>query len=368
MKSIGRIPLTWLAVVLVHNEKSSLVTACLDSMRVSVDNFKQKYPDAQIAIRVVDDSKPEYLAEWQEFAEAKQVELIYCAGNISEKRNAGWLQSDAEIIIYTDADCVVHPDWVEAHASIYAAQPNTPGVAGITIHHYEGSQAYTAAHHAGLLDGSRFPTFTPYTPWAPCCNISVRSSVLVQIGGFDTTFSYSGEDVDLGLRIFQKTGKFLACVNAAPVTHDVEAFATGVYRRARKWGEAEALLLIRHPLHHLFAPPRLLFFTIAALLCVMVDLIAHRPNTLLCFIFIYLVSGPWIEGRTRKASWAVTLRTRVVRLLYQWSTVTILFKHRRFDLLATQMIYFDGQYDYEWPALASRLCEFLAFLILISLT
>lgn len=362
-------PKRWLVVILTHNEASALIQTCLQSVRTAADALVLQDPAITVRIRIMDDSRPELLAAWQDAAAGFGIEVVYVKGTISEKRNAGCAGVVADIIAFTDADCEVEREWLVAHAVVYATKPQVPGVVGQTLHQADDTLAYAAARHAGFLIGFQFPEMMQHTLWGPCSNLSLRMDAFSKVGGFNEAFSYASEDVDIGLRICTHTGARLACSTAAPVRHASEPFAQGVTRRAWKWGDGEAILLSHHPERRIFAPPKLWMFLGIVLGWTITDtLICDRPLSLVCFAAVYLIGGPLQEACEAKTNWAVVVQSRIFLILFQLRTSLGLLRTGRLHLLATQMNYGEGQFLHEWSSQVRSLWEFLIFVLLIGVT
>lgn len=366
----SRCPLQhWVVVVLTHNEAPSIIQACLRSVREATDAFLSQSPTATVRIRIVDDSHPSLRATWVDLATSLGMEVMYISGGIASKRNTAVKGVNADAIAFTDADCEVHQEWLITHAAAYAAHPEAPGVVGMTLHQAVGIPVYAAMQHAGFLVGFQFPRLMQETLWGPCSNLSLRIDVFEEVGGFDEVFSYASEDVDIGLRICMYTGRRLICVTSAPVRHAVAPFVRNVYGRVWKWGAGEAILLSRHPSYRVFAPPRVAIYVLVALSWALIDALAYSHLTsLIWFVLIYVICGPIFEARETKSYWAVVIRSRILRVLFQLRTCIDLLGAGHLDLLKTQMNYGEGQFAFEWPAVTRYMWEFLTFVFLAGLT
>ena len=362
-------PKRWVVVILTHNEASALIQACLQSVRAAADALVLQEPTITVRIRIVDDSRPELLAAWQDAAAGFGMEVVRVKGTISQKRNAGGAGVVADIVAFTDADCEVEWEWLIAHAAVYAAKPKVPGVVGRTLHQANDTLAYAAARHAGFLIGFQFPEMMRDTLWGPCSNLSLRMDAFSEVGGFNEAFSYASEDVDIGLRICTHTGDRLACSTAASVRHASEPFARGVTRRAWTWGSGEAILLSHHPERRIFAPPKLWMFLVIALGWTITDtLVCTRLFSLVWFAAVYLIGGPLQEACETNTNWAVVVQSRILQILFQVRTSLELLRQGYPHLLATQMNYGEGQFLHEWSSQTRFLWEFFVFLLLMGVT
>lgn len=358
------IPQRWLVVILTHNEPVSLIKDCLHSVREAANFLMAQHPISTVHIRVVDDSTPQLQCALQEITEGLGIELIRAAGTISQKRNIGCKDLDADIVVFTDADCRVDRGWLAAHASTYGKCPNAPGVAGVTVHQAESAPVYIAARRAGFLIGFQFPELIDSTLWAPCSNLSLRMGVFKEVGGFDEAFAFAAEDVDLGLRVCAVSGQRIACQASAIVYHAPEPFVRGIYRRACVWGKGEALLMTRHPRYLAPSPPKPVLFILLSLGWALTSiLVFQRLVPLIAFLAVFVLGGPLWEALETRSSWSVVVRTRLLQMIFHLGTCMGLLRVKRPGLLSKQMNYGEGQFAYEWPTAVRSIWEFFIFIL-----
>lgn len=149
-------------------------------------------------------------------------------------RNAGARHAQGDVLLFTDADDVVSPDWVAAHADAgheHATGP-TPAMEGA------GTPAW------GSDEFSRTPpTLLQFLPYAPGTNLAVSRGRFESLGGFDELMA-AGEDVDLSWRA-QLGGVSLGFVDGAVVAVDRGRAATGQLHRYRRYGQFDVELYKR---------------------------------------------------------------------------------------------------------------------------
>jgi hypothetical protein len=80
----------------------------------------------------------------------------------------------------------------------------------------------------------------------PGCNMAFYKHALAQIGGFDPLFRKAGDDVDLCWRL-QQAGMKIGFSPAAFVWHYRRSTVSAYLKQQRGYGEAEALLVHKHP-------------------------------------------------------------------------------------------------------------------------
>jgi GT2 family glycosyltransferase len=134
---------------------------------------------------------------------------------LSHARNIGVRETSGDLILFTDDDCVVAPDWVAAHVACYQECPEAMLLYGKVVPPatYTGTEGFV-------------PTFEPTPVRDPArlsggliqgmgANMSCRRTLLERIGPFDEVLGAGGplmsaEDLDLSLRAFSAKQVILA--------------------------------------------------------------------------------------------------------------------------------------------------------------
>ncbi|MDO8125614.1 MAG: glycosyltransferase [Candidatus Brocadiales bacterium] len=131
-------------------------------------------------------------------------------------RNRGWKASKGDIVCFTDSDCIPASNWLSTLLEHYKDSTLVGAVCGsYKIANLESLLAQCIHEeimfrHSNMSNNVRF--FGSY-------NLSIRRSVLEEVGGFDETFlQASGEDNDLSYRI-KKAGYNIIFDNKALVAH-----------------------------------------------------------------------------------------------------------------------------------------------------
>jgi len=127
------------------------------------------------------------------------VNLIASKCNISKGRNLGVKNSQGEIIVFTDADCVVARDWIKNILKYFENDP-TLGVVGgpyLPLDQHSLIAQYSAAYV-----NTYFPSESGIAAHQSIGtgNAAYRRKVIEEAGGFDERLDI-GEDIDLNLRI-----------------------------------------------------------------------------------------------------------------------------------------------------------------------
>lgn len=162
-------------------------------------------------------------------------------------RNAGWQQARAEIIAFTDDDCIPDRHWLrglldgftEAEVVQGRTEPNP------AHRHRLGPFSHTrrVVHEDGFYATS---------------NMAFRREVLEATGGFDEHFYFGGEDTDLGWRAKALGFRVRFCAEAV-VYHDItRSDFPGTLRIQRQWC-GMVRVVDRHPELRKVFPPGILW-------------------------------------------------------------------------------------------------------------
>eukprot|EP00903_Cladosiphon_okamuranus_P003864 g3862.t1 len=163
---------------------------------------------------------------------------------LSSARNHGAANATGDILAYTDDDCEPDEEWLvrlekafENPGVAAAGGPNLPPPATTMVEAVIRSAAGAPSHV--LLDDTT-------AEHLPGCNIAVRKSVFMEIGGFDPDFRTAGDDVDFCWRL-DDAGHSLAFVPGAFVWHWRRPFIRKFLKQQIGYGKAEAILATKHP-------------------------------------------------------------------------------------------------------------------------
>jgi GT2 family glycosyltransferase len=133
-------------------------------------------------------------------------------------RNAGARATDAEVLVFLDADCVPSAGWLDA--LLAAGAPLAAGPVRWRTSERPGAiERFDAAWRTGGA-----PTRTG--------NLAVRRALFERLGGFDPSFPKAGEDVDF----CRRAGVPVTVVPDAVVTHAAERSVKGLLARAFRHG------------------------------------------------------------------------------------------------------------------------------------
>ena len=204
-------PLPTVTLLIAARNEEHRIRKCLDCLRA------QDYDWSRLQLIVVDDRSQdataailrEYAAAWP--GKFDSLSLTETASGFSPKKYAlsrGLALATGEIIVTTDADCIMSPAWISTLISEYGA--DTGMVLGLTTYYpmekpiaIAGVQALDFLSHgvvAAALIGLRFPVH------GNANNMSYRREVYDQSAGFATGI-VSGDD-DFLIQSIHKLGQW----------------------------------------------------------------------------------------------------------------------------------------------------------------
>jgi GT2 family glycosyltransferase len=224
-----------ISVVVASYNGAATLRACLESLT------RLQYPDYE-AILVDDgstDNTPEIAAQFPSIRAVRQQNQ-----GLSAARNAGIRLATGEIVAFTDSDCRVDQDWLYYLVCDLLDGPFV-AVGGHNLLPEEDS-----AVAAAVLVSPGGPTHVMLTDreaeHIPGCNMAFYRWALDEIGGFDPIFHAAGDDVDVCWRL-QQRGYRIGFSPAAFVWHFRRSTVRAYLEQQSGYGEAEALLLRKHP-------------------------------------------------------------------------------------------------------------------------
>lgn len=185
------------AIIPTYNSEDT-IKRCLDSLLNQT--FRDKYE-----IIVVDDASTDNtvgaVASYPVDLFAQEHRGPAAARNLGAK-NAG-----GEIILFTDADCIPEPDWVERMCAPFEDE-QIAGVQG----RYRTRQAGVVARFVQYEIEERYEIMSrrEYIDFVSTYSAAYRKNIFLGEGGFDENFPIaSGEDTDLSYRLASKGHKMV---------------------------------------------------------------------------------------------------------------------------------------------------------------
>jgi len=217
-------------------------TTIADAVRAVVD---QPLPRETFECLVVDDASRDRTAEMARRAGAVVISHSTNRGP-SAARNTGVAAARGAWIAFTDADCVPSRRWLPALLAATETAPRTIlGFAGKTVGLDSKTPAARFMDLIGSLDAENYLRHG-VMPWAPSCNLAIRRSDLLAVGGFDSAF-LNYETPELHLRLGDRFGGTVVCVPTALVMHRHRASWTEFWRQQTSYGRGYAHFLQSYP-------------------------------------------------------------------------------------------------------------------------
>jgi cellulose synthase/poly-beta-1,6-N-acetylglucosamine synthase-like glycosyltransferase len=121
-----------------------------------------------------------------------------------QARRAGFMRATGDLIANVDADTIVTKGWLERVLAEFRAHPRLVALSGPYIY-YDLSKAKRIAVRVFYCMGYVFYILNRFVFRVGSLlqggNFVVRRTALVEIGGYNPTFSFYGEDTDLARRL-----------------------------------------------------------------------------------------------------------------------------------------------------------------------
>jgi cellulose synthase/poly-beta-1,6-N-acetylglucosamine synthase-like glycosyltransferase len=234
-------------VIVPVRDGESTIADCLDAI-VATD-----YPPDRREILVVDNGSSDGTAA---LIQARPVRYLRePKRGVSNARNRGIAESRGEILAFVDADCLVEPHWLTELVRPFE-DPEVGAVGGELRH----APPITAAERqaARLLGNWQRFAFTSNPAYPITANAAYRREVLERIGAFDPHMTRA-QDVELGLRFQERSGRRLAFAENATARHRNRTTQLGFFRQQLGWAYGAGLVGAKfeamggHPVN----PPRI---------------------------------------------------------------------------------------------------------------
>jgi glycosyltransferase involved in cell wall biosynthesis len=222
-----------ISVVIPTFRRPLLLTRCLEGLAA------QRLDPRHFEVVVADDARDDETRRVVErAATAGSVCFRYVAvtgtHGPAAARNVGWKAARADVVAFTDDDCVPEPGWLAAGLSAFG--PDITGVQGRLI---VPRPPVPTDHerNTGRLEEGEFIT----------ANCFYRRAALAAVGGFDERFPEAWrEDSDLFFTLLEQGGRFGRAPDAV-VVHPVRPAGWGSSVRDQRKSMFNALLYKKHP-------------------------------------------------------------------------------------------------------------------------
>ena len=229
------------SIVIPVLDRAEELGRCLASIG-SID-----YPQEKLQVIVVDDgSKDDSAAVARGFGA-----LVVASGGVrsgpAAARNVGAGHALGEILAFIDSDCTASLGWLAELVPLFR-DDKTAAVGGLV----EGMCSACAVDRyeavmSSLSLGSRerFGNSGDDTFYLPSCNLLVRRTVFLSVGGFEKSM-HVGEDVDLTWRL-RDAGWTIAYLPSGSIKHEHRSTLRSFMSRRFDYGTSEGTLQKLHP-------------------------------------------------------------------------------------------------------------------------
>jgi cellulose synthase/poly-beta-1,6-N-acetylglucosamine synthase-like glycosyltransferase len=217
-------------VIVPVRDGEPTIAGCLDAILAT------DFPAAHREILVVDNGSSDGTAT---LIQSRPVRYLRePKRGVSNARNRGIAESTGEILAFVDADCLVEPQWLTELIRPFE-DPQVGSVAGDLQH----VPAKTAAERqaARLLGNWQRFAFNSNPAYPITANAAYRRDVLERIGTFDPHMTRA-QDVELGLRFQERSGRRLAYAEAATARHRNRTTQRGFFRQQLGWAYGAGLV------------------------------------------------------------------------------------------------------------------------------
>lgn len=230
------------SVVIAARNAGLTIGKCLTALQ------GQKYPPYEILV-MDDESSDDTGGIARAFDGVRVIDLKW--GGAARARNVGVRAARGEIVAFTDADCVPHPDWLRELVRCFE-DPDAAGAGGDQV-----SPADETPFGRRVQDFFKTIGFmTDYIPSGassggiretrhnPSCNSAYRKSVFEAVGGFSED-QFPGEDFELDLKL-RRLGHKLVYNPAAVVGHYRPGSLSALASMMRRYGAGERRLVRKY--------------------------------------------------------------------------------------------------------------------------
>ena len=159
-------------------------------------------------------------------------------------RNTGVNKSSGALILFTDADCIPQPDWIEKMIAPFD-DPDIVGVKGA----YRTQQTRLVARFVQAEYEVKYARMAkqPFIDFIDTYSAGFRRTVFQELGGFDERYpGASVEDQEFSFRVAE-AGHKMVFVPDAIVTHRHAETLGHYFRKKMNIGYWKTMVLKRHP-------------------------------------------------------------------------------------------------------------------------
>lgn len=213
--------------------------------------YKQTYPNELSEFLLVDNNSRDrtkiILKEAEQTAISQAINLKYLIEKEIQSsyaaRNLGIRQANHQILVFTDADCRPHPDWLEE-----IVQPFINPEVGIVVGEVVALLGKTLLEKyadRNEIMSQKFLLQHPFFPYGQTANLAIRKEALMKIGLF-RPYLTTGGDADICWRIQKEANWQLVSAPTAIIEHRHRSSFKNFRSQFRRYGSSNRYL---HELH-----------------------------------------------------------------------------------------------------------------------
>jgi cellulose synthase/poly-beta-1,6-N-acetylglucosamine synthase-like glycosyltransferase len=305
-----------ISVIIAARNAAATLAKCLTSLTA------QERVSFEIIV-VDDESSDDTRAIARSFENVAVVELGW--GGPSRARNVGVARSRGDLVAFTDADCVAHPDWLPELARCFD-DPSVAGAGGDqgspeddTVFGKRVQELFkTIGFMTDYIKSDASGKTIRETTHNPSCNSAYRKQLFEHVGGFSED-QFPGEDLELDLKL-RRLGHKLVYNPAAVVGHYRPASYRALASMMRRYGAGERKLVRK------FGFLRLLDYQPFVLLLLVMTLgaaLTWHPDRWLWLAVPCLVPFAWFLRKTSRVgkSLQFSLMLGIVIINWNWGFI-----------------------------------------------
>ena len=241
------------SIVIPVKDRAEELQRCLTSLSLL------DYPEEKLQVIVVDDGSSDDSAAVARRSGALVVASGGTGRGPAAARNVGARSATGDILAFIDSDCSASTGWLADLLPSF----NDPKMAAVggqvdgmctdsAVDRYEAVMSSLSLGSRERAGNTGDDTF-----YLPSCNLLVRRTVFLGVGGFEDTM-HVGEDVDLTWRL-RDQGWTIAYLPAGRVLHEHRSTIRSFMSRRFDYGTSEGMLQRLHPHRHkrMVIPPLL---------------------------------------------------------------------------------------------------------------
>jgi cellulose synthase/poly-beta-1,6-N-acetylglucosamine synthase-like glycosyltransferase len=222
------------SVIVPVRDGEKTIAACLDAILAT------DFPEDRREILVVDNGSTDGTAA---LIRSRPVRYLReDRRGVSNARNRGIAESAGQICAFLDADCIVEPQWLAELVRPFE-DPGVGSVGGNLEHEPPANAAERQAVRL-LGDWQQF-AFASDPAYPITANAAYRRDVLDRIGPFDPHM-VRAQDVELGLRFQERSGRRLAFAERATARHRNRSTQLGFFRQQLGWAYGAGLVGVKY--------------------------------------------------------------------------------------------------------------------------